>query len=359
VTGGMMDKNKWIRNSTTEFLIFAAQNETDSIEVRFENETLWLTQQLMAELFDTTRANITQHISHILSEGELVADSVCKDFLRTAADGKNYQTKYYNLDMIIAVGYRVNSKRATQFRQWATAVLRDYAIRGYVIDRKRMENGKFLDEDYFEHLLAEIREIRLSERRFYQKLTDIYATSMDYNPDAPTTREFFAKVQNKLHYAVHGHTAAELIMERADAEREHMGLISWENEPNGKIVRTDVSIAKNYLKENELDSLGHIVNAYLDLAENRAKRHIPMTMEDWAKHLDRILIADDMEILRDAGKISAEIAKQHAENEFEKYRVIQDRLFQSDFDKQMDLLEHAKEKNGNADAPAADGKNSQ
>lgn len=354
-----MDKNKRIRNSTTEFLIFAAQNETDSIEVRFENETLWLTQQLMAELFDTTRANITQHISHILSEGELVGDSVCKDFLRTATDGKNYQTKYYNLDMIIAVGYRVNSKRATQFRQWATAVLRDYAIRGYVIDRKRMENGKFLDEDYFEHLLAEIREIRVSERRFYQKITDIYATSMDYNPEAPTTREFFAKVQNKLHYAAHGHTAAELIMERADAEREHMGLISWENAPNGKIVRTDVSIAKNYLKENELDSLGHIVNAYLDLAENRAKRHIPMAMEDWAKHLDRILIADDMEILRDAGKISAEIAKQHAENEFEKYRVIQDRLFQSDFDKQMDLFEHAKEENGNADATVTDGKNSQ
>ena len=240
--------------------------------------------------------------------------------------------------MIIAVGYRINSKRATEFRQWSTAVLRDYAIRGYVIDRKRMENGSFLNQDYFEHLLAEIREIRLSERRFYQKITDIYATSMDYNPNAPTTIEFFAKVQNKLHYAVHGHTAAELIYERADARKEHMGLTTWENAPNGKIVKTDVSIAKNYLNESELEDLGRIVNAYLDLAERRAKRQIPMTMADWAKHLDRILVADDMEILKDAGKISAEIAKEHAENEFEKYRVIQDRLFKSDFDKQMELF---------------------
>lgn len=338
--------NQHIRNSTAEFLIFAAQNETDTIEVRFEEETLWLTQQLMAQLFDTTRANITQHITNIFSDGELLSSSVCKDFLRTASDGKNYQTKYYNLDMIIAVGYRVNSKRATQFRQWATAVLRDYALRGYVIDHKRMENGKFLGKDYFEHLLAEIREIRLSERRFFQKITDIYATSMDYDPNALTTREFFAKVQNKLHYAVHGHTAAELIVERADAEREHMGLVSWENAPNGKIVKTDVVVAKNYLKEKELDDLGHIVNAYLDLAERRAKKQIPMTMEEWARHLDRILVADGNELLRDAGKITAEIAKEHAESEFEKYRVIQDRLFKSDFDRQMDLLESPNEAKG-------------
>ena len=223
-----------------------------------------------------------------------------------------------------------------------TAGLRDFAIRGYVIDRKRMENGTFLNRDYFEHLLAEIREIRLSERRFYQKITDIYATSMDYNPNAPTTIEFFAKVQNKLHYAVHGHTAAELIYERADAQKEHMGLTTWENAPDGKIVKTDVSIAKNYLNESELEDLGRIVNAYLDLAERRAKRQIPMTMADWAKHLDRILIADDMEILKDAGKISAKIAKEHAENEFEKYRVIQDRLFKSDFDKQMELFNEEK-----------------
>ena len=310
--------------------------------MRFEENTLWLTQQLIAELFGTTKQNVSLHIQNIISDGELAADATVKDFLTVRQEGDRQVSRtleYYNLDMIIAVGYRVNSKRATEFRQWATAILRDYAIRGYVIDRKRMENGTFLNEDYFEHLLAEIREIRLSERRFYQKITDIYATSLDYNPDAPTTVEFFAKVQNKLHYAVHGHTAAELIVERADAQKEHMGLTSWENAPDGKIVKTDVSIAKNYLTERELEDLGRIVNAYLDLAERRAKRRIPMTMADWARHLDRILIADDMEILRDAGKISAEIAREYAENEFEKYRVIQDRLFKSDFDRQMELFE--------------------
>lgn len=337
-----MNKKLRIRNSTAEFLTFASQNEGNSIEVRFEENTLWLTQQLIAELFGTTKQNVSLHIQNIISDGELAADATVKDFLTVRQEGDRQVSRtleYYNLDMIIAVGYRVNSKRATEFRQWATAILRDYAIRGYVIDRKRMENGTFLNEDYFEHLLAEIREIRLSERRFYQKITDIYATSLDYNPDAPTTVEFFAKVQNKLHYAVHGHTAAELIVERADAQKEHMGLTSWENAPDGKIVKTDVSIAKNYLTERELEDLGRIVNAYLDLAERRAKRRIPMTMADWARHLDRILIADDMEILRDAGKISAEIAREYAENEFEKYRVIQDRLFKSDFDRQMDLFE--------------------
>lgn len=337
-----MNKKLRIRNSTAEFLTFASQNEGNSIEVRFEENTLWLTQQLIAELFGTTKQNVSLHIQNIISDGELAADATVKDFLTVRQEGDRQVSRtleYYNLDMIIAVGYRVNSKRATEFRQWATAILRDYAIRGYVIDRKRMENGTFLNEDYFEHLLAEIREIRLSERRFYQKITDIYATSLDYNPDAPTTVEFFAKVQNKLHYAVHGHTAAELIVERADAQKEHMGLTSWENAPDGKIVKTDVSIAKNYLTERELEDLGRIVNAYLDLAERRAKRRIPMTMADWARHLDRILIADDMEILRDAGKISAEIAREYAENEFEKYRVIQDRLFKSDFDRQMELFE--------------------
>ena len=310
--------------------------------MRFEENTLWLTQQLIAELFGTTKQNVSLHIQNIIADGELAADATVKDFLTVRQEGDRQVSRaleYYNLDMIIAVGYRVNSKRATEFRQWATAILRDYAIRGYVIDRKRMENGTFLNEDYFEHLLAEIREIRLSERRFYQKITDIYATSLDYNPDAPTTVEFFAKVQNKLHYAVHRHTAAELIVERADAQKEHMGLTSWENAPDGKIVKTDVSIAKNYLTERELEDLGRIVNAYLDLAERRAKRRIPMTMADWARHLDRILIADDMEILQDAGKISAEIAREYAENEFEKYRVIQDRLFKSDFDRQMELFE--------------------
>ena len=337
-----MNKKLRIRNSTAEFLTFAFQNEGNSIEVRFEENTLWLTQQLIAELFGTTKQNVSLHIQNIISDGELAADATVKDFLTVRQEGDRQVSRtleYYNLDMIIAVGYRVNSKRATEFRQWATAILRDYAIRGYVIDRKRMENGTFLNEDYFEHLLAEIREIRLSERRFYQKITDIYATSLDYNPDAPTTVEFFAKVQNKMHYAVHGHTAAELIVERADAQKEHMGLTSWENAPDGKIVKTDVSIAKNYLTERELEDLGRIVNAYLDLAERRAKRRIPMTMADWARHLDRILIADDMEILQDAGKISAEIAREYAENEFEKYRVIQDRLFKSDFDRQMELFE--------------------
>jgi hypothetical protein len=243
------------------------------------------------------------------------------------------------------VGYRINTKRATSFRQWATAILRDYALRGYVIDRKRMENGAFLDEDYFEHLLAEIREIRLSERRFYQKVTDIYATAMDYNKNAPITKEFFAKVQNKLHYATHGHTAAEVIYERADAEKENMGLTAWENSPHGKIVKTDVSIAKNYLSETELESLGRIVNAYLDLAEDRAKKHIPMTMEDWAKRLDRFLEADDRSILQDGGKISAHLAKEFAESEFEKYRIIQDRLFESDFDKEIKKIEKNQRKN--------------
>ena len=316
-----MNKKLQIRNSTAEFLTFVSQNESDSIEVRFEGDTLWLTQQLIAELFQTSIPNISMHIKSIYSEKELNEAATLKKFLTVRQEGNrqvNRSLEYYNLDIIIAVGYRVNSKRATEFRQWATAILRDYAVRGYVIDRKRMENGTFINKDYFEHLLAEIREIRLSERRFYQKITDIYATSMDYDPKAPTTLEFFAKVQNKLHFAVHGHTAAELIYERANAKKEHMGLTTWENAPDGKIVKTDVSIAKNYLNESELEELGRIVNAYLDLAERRAKRQIPMTMTDWAKHLDRILIADDMEILQDAGRISAEIAKEHAENEFEK-----------------------------------------
>ena len=330
-----MNDKLQIRNSTAEFLIFATQNESDTIEVRFEENTLWLTQQAMAELFLTTKQNISQHIQTIVTSGELYLEATVKKFLTVRLEGTrevHRPIEYYSLDMIIAVGYRVNSRRATQFRQWATNVLRDFALRGYVLDRKRMENGRFLGEDYFEHLLAEIREIRLSERRFYQKITDIYATSMDYDPKSQTTREFFAKVQNKLHYAVHGHTAAELIVARADAEKEHMGLTTWENAPNGKILKPDVSVAKNYLNETEMEELSRIVNAYLDLAENRARRHIPMTMEDWARHLDRILMADDRELLHDAGKISAEVAKTFAEEEFEKFRVKQDRLYQSEFD---------------------------
>jgi hypothetical protein len=240
--------------------------------------------------------------------------------------------RIYNLDAIISVGYRVNSVRATQFRQWATRVLREFAIKGYVLDRKRLENGAFLDEDYFERLLEELREIRLSERRFYQKITDIYATSMDYNKDAPTTRDFFARVQNKLHFAIHGHTAAELIMARADSSKKHMGLTTWENSPDGKVLKSDVSVAKNYLSKDEIETLGRMVNAYLDLAEDRARRKIPMTMEDWAKRLDMFLEFNEREILEDKGKVSAEIAQTFAETEFEKYRIVQDRLFESDFD---------------------------
>ena len=320
-------KKLQIRNSTAEFLIFTNQAKEDGIEVRVQNETIWLSQKLMGVLFDCSTDNISLHLKNIFKENELDESSVTEEFSVTASDGKTYRTKHYNLDAIISVGYRVNTGRATAFRQWATSVLKDYAIRGYVIDKKRMENGSFLDEDYFEHLLAEIREIRLSERRFYQKITDIYATSMDYNKDAVITKEFFAKVQNKLHYAIHGHTAAELIVSRANAEKEHMGLTSWEKSPNGKIVKTDVSIAKNYLTETELESLGRIVNAYLDLAEDRAKRHIPMTMDDWAKRLDKFLEADDRDILQNSGKVTAQIAKSFAESEFEKYRIVQDRLF--------------------------------
>lgn len=331
----MTNKKLQIRNSTAEFLIFTNQMKEGGIEVMVKDESVWLSQKLIALLFEVDRTVITKHLKNIFDTHELEEDSVCAFFAHTAEDGKSYNTKYYNLDAIISVGYRVNSKRATAFRQWATSVLRDYAIRGYVIDRKRMENGTFLGEDYFEHLLAEIREIRLSERRFYQKITDIYATAMDYSKDSPLTKQFFAKVQNKLHFAIHGHTAAELIVERANAEKEHMGLITWENSPDGKIVKTDVSVAKNYLTETELESLGRIVNAYLDLAEDRAKRHIPMTMEDWGKRLDKFLEADERDILQDCGKVTALFAKEFAENEFEKYRVVQDRLFQSDFDNEL------------------------
>lgn len=322
-----------IRNSTAEFLTFVAAGKEEGIQVLYKNETIWATQKAMATLFDCSTDNISLHLKNIFKTGELIEDSVTEKSSVTAADGKNYITKIYNLDAIISVGYRVNSIRATQFRQWCTYVLRQFALRGYVIDKKRMENGSFIGEDYFEHLLAEIREIRLSERRFYQKLTDIYATSIDYNKDAPTTRQFFRKIQNKMHYAVHEHTAAELIVARADAGKEHMGLTSWENAPDGKIVKTDVSIAKNYLKQNELEDMGSIVTAILEFAERRAKRHIPMTMEDWATRIDAYLSSDERPLLPDSGKVSHEFAKQYAETEFEKYRVIQDKLFSSDFDK--------------------------
>ncbi len=342
-----MDKKKRIiRNSTAEFLIFTAQSGEQSIEARYEDKTVWLSQKLMAQLFGVDVRTVNEHLKNIFKSGELQEDSVIRKFRITASDGKNYNTKHYNLDAIISVGYRVNSVRATQFRQWATSVLHEFAIKGYVLDKERMENGAFLNEDYFEQLLEEIREIRLSERRFYQKITDIYATSVDYNKDAPITREFFAKVQNKLHYAIHGRTAAELIKERADSQQPYMGLTSWKNSPHGKIIKTDVSIAKNYLNKEEMDGLSRIVNAYLELAEARALRKIPMTMEDWAKRLDKFLEFDDREILTNAGKISQQIAKDWAESEFEKYRIVQDRLFESDFDKELQHLQSLNLENG-------------
>ena len=334
-----MSKQLQIRNSTAEFLIFQAEDKAQGVQVFYQDENIWATQDAIATLFDKGRTTITEHLKHIFESGELQEEVVCRKFRLTtqhgAIEGKT-QTRdvtFYNLDAIISVGYRVNSIRATQFRRWATGVLRQFAIKGYVLDRKRMENGAFLSEDYFEHLLAEIHEIRLSERRFYQKLTDIYATSMDYDKDAPMTRQFFQMIQNKIHYAVHQHTAAELIMERADAQKEHMGLTTWENAPSGKIVKTDVSIAKNYLKQNELEDMGNIVSAVLDFAEARAKRHIPMTMEDWAKRIDAYLNSDERPLLTDAGSVNHEAAQEYAETEFEKYRVIQDRLFESDFDR--------------------------
>ena len=333
-----MAEKHLIRNSTAEFLIFQVEAKEQGVEVYYKDENIWATQKAMATLFDVNIPAISKHLKNIFDSGDLKDDSVVSKMEITASDGKHYQTMFYSLDAIIAVGYRVNSIRATQFRQWATAVLRQFAIRGYVLDMKRMENGAFLGEDYFEHLLAEIREIRLSERRFYQKLTDIYATAIDYNRDAPTTRLFFKMVQNKMHYAVHGRTAAELIMERADADKEHMGLTIWENAPDGKIVRTDVSIAKNYLKQMELEDMGHIVTAVLEFAENRAKKHIPMTMEDWAKRIDAYLTSDERPLLDNAGSVSHEEAVLHAETEFEKYRIVQDRLFQSDFDKFLGAL---------------------
>ena len=322
-----MAKKREIRNSTAEFLTFIAAGKGKGIQVLYKDETVWAT------LFDCSTDNIGLHLKNIFKSGELIEDSVTEKISATAADGKNYLTKFYNLDAIISVGYRVNSIRATQFRQWCTYVIRQFSLRGYVIDRKRMENGTFINEDYFEHLLAEIREIRLSERRFYQKLTDIYATSIDYNRSAPTTRTFFKKIQNKMHYAVHEHTAAELIVERADADKENMGLTTWENAPDGKIVKTDVSIAKNYLTQIELEDMGRIVTAVLEFAESRAKRHIPMTMEDWAKRIDAYLSSDERPLLNHAGSVTHEYAKLFAETEFEKYRTIQDRLFRSDFDR--------------------------
>jgi hypothetical protein len=328
-----MGKKIQIRNSTAEFLIFTNQAREDGIEVRLQDDTIWLSQKLMATLFDCSTDNIGLHLKNIYNEGELDEKSTTELFSVVATNGKTYNTKHYNLDAIIAVGYRVNSKKATAFRRWATSILRDYAIRGYVIDRERMKNGTFFNENYFTSLLEEVREIRASERLFYQKITDIYATSFDYDAKAQTTLDFFAHVQNKLHFAIHRHTAAELIIDRASSQKEHMGLTSWKNAPAGKIIKSDVSVAKNYLTEHELRRLDRVVSMYLDYAEEQAERHIPMSMEDWAKKLDAFLQFNEYELLNNVGRVSAQVAKVFAESEFEKYRIIQDRLFQSDFDK--------------------------
>ena len=332
----MLDKKLQIRNSTTDFLVFTKQAGEDGIEVRVFKESVWLTQRGMAQLFDCSTDNIGLHLKNIYASGELTESATTEDSSVVQNEGTRKITrrvKFYNLDAIISVGYRINSVRATQFRQWATKVLKTFAIQGYVLDKNRLENGQVFDEEYFEHLLDEIREIRASERKFYQKITDIYSTAVDYTADAVTTKEFFATVQNKLHYAIHGHTAAELIMDRADHQKEHMGLTTWKNAPSGKIVKSDVIIAKNYLTKNELKDLNQFVTMYLDYAERQARRHIPMTMEDWAAKLDVFLQFNEEEILHDKGRVSAEIAKSFAESEFEKYRVIQDKLFESDFDR--------------------------
>ena len=327
-----------IRNSTAEFLVFTTQAGEKGIEVRVEDETVWLTQKLIGVLFDKGRSTITEHLQKIFATGELDEKAVCRDFRHTAKDGKEYLTAFYNLDAIIAVGFRVNSARATQFRQWAIGILRDFAIRGYVLDKERLKNGAVFDQAYFDNLLAEIREIRASERRFYQKITDIYAMAMDYSAEAETTQAFFATVQNKHHFAIHGHTAAELIMGRADSTKEHMGLTTWRNAPKGKILKPDVAVAKNYLTEKELKSLDRFITMYLDYAEDQAERGIPMTMADWAGKLDAFLQFNQRDLLEHPGKVTAEIAKAFAESEFENYRIVQDRLFESDFDRMIKQL---------------------
>ncbi len=332
------EKKLHIRNSTAEFLIFTRQAGDSGIEVRVAEETVWLTQKLMAALFEVDVRTVNEHLGNIYQTGEQRREATIRNFRIVQKEGSRSVARnvdYYNLDAIIAVGFRVNSARAIQFRQWATGVLRDYAIRGYVLDKERLKNGAFLSKEYYDNLLAEIREIRASERRFYQKITDIYATAMDYSPDAEVTRTFFATVQNKLHFAIHGQTAAEVIVARADSKKERMGLTTWRNAPHGKILKPDVVVAKNYLTEKELKSLDRIVTMYLDYAEDQAERNIPMTMTDWASKLKAFLKFNEREILDHPGKVSQEVAKAFAESEFEKYRVVQDRLFESDFDRHI------------------------
>ena len=331
-------KDVYIRSGSGEFLIYKTQEQGDGVQVRYSNETLWMTQSAMAELFDIQKAAVSKHLSNIYADGELDKSATVSKMETVQVEGERRVARkldFYNLDAIISVGYRVNSKRATQFRRWATQVLRQFMIKGYVIDKERMEQGQFLGKDYFEELLEEIREIRLSERRFYQKVTDLFATSVDYDAQSPIAREFFARVQNKMHYAVSHQTAPEIIYNRANANDKNMSLTSWKNSPNGKILRTDVTIAKNYLGKDEIKDLGLIISAFLDMAESRAKRHIPMTMQDWAEQIDKFLELDERDILQNAGSVSREIANNKALSEFEKYRVMQDRLYKSDFDKMI------------------------
>ncbi|MEG0959673.1 MAG: virulence RhuM family protein [Erysipelotrichaceae bacterium] len=342
----MLKKNKeeiTIRSSAAEYLTYVASvgDSEDSVEIRYEDENIWLTQKMMAILYDVSVQNIGQHIKKVLEDGELTEDSVIKKYFITASDKKQYDTKHYNLQMIIAVGFKVNKERAVRFRKWSGKIVKDYTIQGWTMDKERLIKGHMFTDEYFDRQLQYIREIRLSERKFYQKITDLYATAFDYDKDSKTTMQFFKTVQNKMHFAVHRHTAAELIVERADATKEYMGLTSWEAAPNGKVVKLDVSIAKNYLSEKEMSYMERIVSLYLDYAELQAERQIPMSMEDWAKRLDGFLEFNGNEILMNAGKISAEQAKLHAETEFEKYRVIQDKLFFSDYDKFMKELEES------------------
>ena len=335
-----------IRSSAAEYLTYVASvgEQQDSVEMRYEDENIWLTQKMMATLYDVDVRTVNEHIKKIYLDSELEEDSTIRNFRIVQTEGSRQvtrDTKHYNLQMIIAVGFKVNSERAVQFRKWVNKIAKDYTIKGWVMDDERLKRGTYLTEKYFDEQLERIREIRASERKFYQKITDLYATAIDYDKNSATTKRFYATVQNKMHYAVHGHTASELIVERADHTKEHMGLTTWADAPEGKIRKSDVVIAKNYLSQDEMKQLNRMVTAYLDFAENMTLRHIPLTMEDWEKRLNSFIKMFDYGILQDAGKVSAEIAKLHAETEFEKYRVVQDRLFMSDFDKYMLELEES------------------
>jgi hypothetical protein len=328
------EEKSLIRSSSAEYLTFIAATGEGGVDAIYADSTIWLSQKMMGILYNVNVRTINEHLQKIFKDNELQDDSVIRKFRITATDGKNYNTQHYNLSAIIAVGYKVNSERAVQFRKWATQIVQEFTIKGFAMDDERLKNdGTILGKKYFEEQLQRIREIRLSERKFYQKITDIYATAIDYDVTAQATKRFFATVQNKLHWAIHGQTAAEVVVNRADHQKENMGLTTWQDAPNGKIQKFDVSVAKNYLSENEMQQLQRLVSAYLDIAEDMAIRQIPMTMEDWESRLNRFIEATDREILQNAGKVSAEIAKAHAESEFEKYRIIQDRLFESDFDK--------------------------